>query len=90
MYIIDEIIKIIELFPKNIEKINEIKNLMRENGLIIQKYSNNEDKSSYELINNFEVIYNSIFKDEIIDKNNKEYFYDKLRYILFKEIKKIS
>ena len=32
MYIIDELIKIIELFTKknNIKKINEIKNLMRE------------------------------------------------------------
>ena len=67
MNVIDELIKIIELFNKkdNFEKINEIKNLMRENALIIQKYSNNEVKLSEELINNFEAIYNSIIKDEI-------------------------
>jgi len=90
MYIIDELIKIIELFTKkkNIEKINEIKNLMRENALIIQKYSDNEEKLTNELNNNFEAIYNSIIKDEVIDRNDKDY-YDKLRYILFKEIKKI-
>ena len=91
MYFIDELTKIIEIFikKKSIEKINEIKNLMRENTLIIQKYSNNEDKLSYELINNFEAIYDSIINDEIIDKNDKN-FCDKLRYILLKEIKKIS
>ena len=92
MYIIDELIKIIELFMKknnNIEKINEIKNLMRQNSWIIQKYSNNEDKLSEELIKNFEEIYNSIIKDENIDKNDKD-FYDNLRYILHKEIKKVS
>ena len=90
MYIIDELIKIIELFIKknNIEKINEIKNLMRENAIIIQKYANNEIKLCDELNNNFEEIYNAIIKDENIDKNDKD-FYDKLRYILFKEIKKI-
>jgi len=90
MYIIDELIKIIELFTKkkNIEKINEIKNLMKDNAMIIQKNSDNEVKLNDELINNFESIYNSIIKDEIIDKNDRDY-YDKLRYILFKEIKKI-
>ena len=40
MYIIDELIKIIELFKKNIEKINEIKHSIRENAYIIQKYGN--------------------------------------------------
>ena len=90
MYFIDELTKIIEIFVKNknIKKINEIKNLMRENTLIIQKYCNNEDKLIYELINNFEAIYHSIIKDEIINKNDKD-FYDKLRYILLKEIKKV-
>ena len=62
---------------------------MRENALIIQNNSNDEMKLRYELINNFEEIYNSIIKDKIIDKNDI-YFYDKLRYILCKEIKKIS
>ena len=51
---------------------------MRENTQIIQKYCNNEDKLIYELI----------IKDEIANKNDKD-FYDKLRYILLKEIKKV-
>ena len=91
MYIIDELIKVIELFKKNnIEKINEIKNLIRENAKIIQKYANSKDsfKLSDELCINFEAIYNLIIKDETVDKD-KEY-YNNLRYILFKEIKKIS
>ena len=88
MYIIDELIKIIELFTKknSITKIKEIKDLLRENALVIQKFTN--DKLSFELIQNFEEIYSLIIKDEVIDKNDI-FFYDKLRYILFKEIKKI-
>ena len=93
MYIIDELIKIIELFNKknniNLNKINEIKNMLRENALIIQEYSGDTIKLSDELINNFEEIYNAIIQDEIIDKNDKDY-YDKLRYILYREIRKIS
>ena len=96
MYIIDELIKIIDIFVKknNIEKINEIKNLLRENSLIIQKYSNsnnNEINLSDNLIINIEAIYNLITKDEAMDKNDINYkdFYDKLRYILFKEVKKL-
>ena len=93
MYIIDELIKIIDLFinKNKIEKINEIKKLMRENSLIIQKYSDGEINLSEELPDNIEAIYNLIMKDETIDKKDKDYkdFYDKLRYILYKEIKKI-
>ena len=92
MYIIDELIKIIEIFTKknnNIEKIKEIKNLMKKNGNIIQKYADNPNDLNEELINNFEEIYNLIFKDENIENNDK-YFYDKLRYILYKEIIKIN
>ena len=91
MYIIDELIKIIELLKfNNIEKINEIKNLIRENAHIIQKYPNIYNntysyKFSEEIKGNFEAIYSLIIKDESIDKD----YYDKLRYILFKEIKKI-
>ena len=88
MYIIDELIKIIELFKNDIKKINKIKELIRENTSIIQKYSNN-NKDLFILIedlsNNFEEIYNTI-KD---DKKDKEY-YDKLRYIYYKEIQKVS
>ena len=81
MYIIDELIKIIEIFLKrnNIEKINTLKNLLCKNVLILQTYfndnNNNDDKDDNdkivkiklinELKDNFEEIYNSIFKDEI-------------------------
>jgi len=94
MYIIDELIKIIDIFiyKNDIEKITEIKNLMRENSLIIQKYSNNKINLSEELPDNIEAIYNLIIKDEIVDKKDRVYkdFYDKLRYIFYKEIKKIQ
>ena len=72
IYILDELIQIIELFikSKNIEKIYELKNLLRENALIIQKYSNNTYNASVneELINNFEIIYNNIMENEEIMK----------------------
>ena len=92
MYIIDELIKIIDIFTKknnNIEKIKEIKNLMRKSGYILQKNSDNSVELIEELSNNFEAIYSLIFKEENIENNDKE-FYDKLRYILYKEILKIS
>ena len=94
MYIIDELIQVIELFKKNynIEKINEIKNNMRENALIIQKNSSDSNidsiKLSEELIDNFIAFYNLIMNNGDIIKKDK-YFYEKVRYILFKEIKKI-
>ena len=91
MYIIDELIKVIEIFKKknDIEKINNIKYYIRENANIIQNFSNSEDinELSENLINNFEEIYNLIIEDE--DKYKDDlYFFDKLRYIIFKEIKK--
>ena len=105
MYIIDELIKIIEIFFKrnNIEKINTLKNLLRKNVLIIQAYFNENDNNNdnddndkiirikliNELKDNFAEIYDNIFEDEIIEKDDKD-FYDKLRYILLKEIMKIS
>ncbi len=92
MYIIDELIKIIDIFTKknnNIEKIKEIKNLIRKSGYILQKNSDNPVELIEELSNNFEAIYSLIFKDENIENNDKE-FYGKLRYILYKEILKIS
>ena len=94
MYIIDELIQIIDLFNQNynMDKINEIKNAIRENALIIQKYTdetnNDTTNLSQELCNNFDIIYNLIMEHgEIIKKDSN--FYDKLRYIYFKEIKKI-
>ena len=88
MYIVDELMKIIELFQNNIKKINEIKNELIENAQIIQKYSFKVDTSEKlcdELNDNIDRIYNIMMKEQ-----KSEGFYDKLRYILFKEIKKIS
>ena len=89
MYIVDELIKIIELLNNNIKKVNEIKIYLIENANIIQKYSFKEETSEKlceELSDNLDKIYDLIMKEE---KSNKD-FYDNLRYILFKEIKKIS
>ena len=89
MYIIDELIKIMELFKKNnnIEKINKIKNQIRANTFLIQKYANINNELLYEeLCDSFDKTYNLIIKDEVIKNNDK----DKLKYILFKEMKKIS
>ena len=88
MYIIDELIKVIELFNNNIKKINEIKSYLIENSQIIQNNTFKKETSEKlcdELSDNLDKIYNSIMKEE----KSKD-FYDKLRYILFKEIKKIS
>ena len=92
MYNIDELIKIIEIFTKrnnNIEKIKEIKDLIRKNSDILQKYADNPVELIEELSNNFEIIYNLIFKEENTENTDKN-FYDNLRYILYKEIIKIS
>jgi len=96
MYIIDELIKIIQILNYNVVKINKLKDYIRENSKIIQKYSsdnsnqnNDEFILSEELYKNFEKIYNLITKEEIIEKSDKD-FYDKLKYIFLKEIKKIS
>ena len=93
MYIIDELIQIIELFKKSnkIEKINEIKKNLRENAFIIQEYSsdNNNDslKLSEELCKKFEELYKLIMDNGKIIRKDK-IFYDKVRYIFFKEIRK--
>ena len=94
MYIIDELIKIIELYPKynqDLEKIESIKRCIRENAEIIQKNFDKEEPNnlSEELIKNFEDMYRLIMKNEDLYNKDEEYF-DKLRYILFKEIEKIN
>ena len=92
MYIIDELIKVIEIFKKNndIERINTIKKKFIENAEFIQEYTNNEDQSilSEKLIKNFEEIYTLLNTEKIYEKDKDSY--DKFRYILFKEIKKIN
>ena len=95
MYIIDELIKIIELLNYNIEKIIKIKNALRESALILQKYASNDSENKFqindtnelfneELINNFREIYSLIKKE-----NANQDYYNKLGYICFKEIKKV-
>ena len=90
MYIIDELIKIIEIFKKknNIKKINDIKDLLRENAEFIQNYYKSDDLSE-NLKDNFEKIYKEIISDKDKYKGDVDYF-NNLRYILFKEIKKIN
>ena len=93
MYIIDELIKVIEIFKSkiDIEKINKIKKVLRENANIIQDNFNKDDKFKFssELINNFEILYGLITKNAEIYKKSK-YYYDNIKYILMSEIKKIS
>ena len=93
MYIIDELVKIIEIFKKDksdnkIEKINEIKNNIRENAEIIQKYAliKEQFNLSEGLISKFDKLYTLI---NIDNENKDEEYYNKLKYILFKEIKKV-
>ena len=90
MYIIDELIKIIDIFKNNNFKlIKEVRKLMSENLKILQIYANNYDSEDFiDKINNyFNQFYNLLINDKF--KKNNDY-YDKLRYILFKEFKKIN
>ena len=95
MYIIDELIAIIELQKLktiDIEKIKEIKRMLIENAFIIQK--DTSDKYG-ELVVNFENIYQKLNEEklkEIKTEEDKIYdkkYYDTLKYIYYKEIKKI-
>ena len=92
MYIIDELIKIIEIFKyKNIERINKIKRCIIKSAQYIQKYANkNIEKLNEELDNNFKNLYKFIEEDDKAKLIKDNIYYNKLRYILFKEIKKIS
>jgi len=95
MYIIDELIAIIELQKMkdiNIQKIRVMRTLLRENSFIIQK--DQPDKYS-ELIVNFQNIYENIIEEkmnEIKTEEDKIYdnkYYDTLKYIFLKEVSKI-
>ena len=93
IYIIDEFIKIIELFKKYKNKVKIItiaKYYLIENALIIQKYSINNDKTKLveALINNFDKLYTLIINDKELIKDRL--YYDNLKYIFLKEIKKVS
>ena len=92
MYIIDELISIIEfqkLKKLDIKKIEKIRCYLRDNALIIQ--NDQPDKIS-ELIVNFQNIYDLLFSKEIDKESDIHYknkYYDTLRYIFSKEIIKI-
>ena len=95
MFIIDELIVIIELQKLkkiNIKKIKEIRKLLRDNTFIIQK--DHPDKYT-ELIVNFQNIYEKLIEEkikEIKTEEDKIYdnkYYDMLKYIFLKEINKI-
>ena len=97
IYMIDELIKIIELLDYNTKKLNEIITYIKEKGQNFI-YNNNSDKLSQinnpcglikEINKNFEAIYNLIIEDELLIKLNIN-FYDKLNYIILKKITKIS
>ena len=91
MYIIDELIEVIELQKTNkinIEKIQNIRKFLRKNAEIIQ--NNQTDKIS-ELISNLDDIYRELLipNEEILkERGNKFYdkYYDTLRYIFYKEM----
>ena len=95
MYIIDELIKVIEFqFLKkiDIEKINRIRKYLRKSAEIIQ---NDHPEIIDELIINLDDIYRELLipKEEIIkEKGNKYYekYFDTFRYIFYIEIKKIN
>ena len=94
MYIIDELIEIIELQKLkkiDIEKIQKIREYLRKSAEILQ---NNQPDKINELIGNLDDIYKelSISKDILIKEDKKYYdkYYDTLRFIFYKEINKIA
>ena len=94
MYIIDELIKVIEykkLKEIDIEKINIIRKYLRKSAEIIQ--SNQSDQIN-ELISNLDDIYRELLipNEEIMKEKGTIYYdkyYDTFRYIFYKEIKKV-
>ena len=90
LYIIDELIQIIEYQLekgiKNIDNIEDIREKLIENSKIIQK--NNPDKIIDNLTNNFLELNNKL-KDEK-DEQFKNKYYDLLKYIYMQEINKVN
>ena len=77
MYIIDELIKVIELFKKNkdIQKINEIKNTLRKNAQIIQEFHiekilNDNVDSIWEQTHEFSGISEKFYRTYFAHKTN--------------------
>ena len=86
LYIVDELYKIIEIIGcevLNIKCIEKIRNCLRESVLILHYDKKNN------LVNNFKNMYNELKNIEAAQKN-KEKYYDMLKYIFMKEIKKIN
>ena len=88
MYIIDEFIKIYETLEYNnkidLNLLNTISETLRKNSEIIQK---NKENYTDDLIENYKKLYEIINKNlTYTDKN----YYALLKYIFFKEIKKIK
>jgi len=89
LFIIDELIKIIEYELdkgiKNIKNIEIIRNYLIENSKIIQK---NKSDKFIKLIENFMNL-NKILKEEK-DEKFKNKYYEALKYVYMQEIKKIN
>ena len=94
MYVIDELIKVIELQNLKkieIQKIQKIRMYLRKSAEIIQ---NDQPDKIGELKSNLDDIYRELLipKEEIIKEKGNIYYdkyYDTLRYIFYKEIKKV-
>lgn len=88
LYIIDELIQIIDYkgININIKVVEKIRNYLRESSIIIQKNQPNKIKN---LTCNFENLYKLLQEQEKGEKCKLSY-YDTLKYILLKEIKKIN
>ena len=86
IYIIDELIEIINYNPNAEEKIiKEIRNKLTENAIIIQK---NQPNKNYKLIENFKGMNNLLPK--IKNEQTKNKYYETLKYIYKKEIQKVN
>ena len=88
LYIIDELIQIIDYkgININIKVVEKIRNYLRESSIIIQKNQPNKIKN---LCCNFENLYN-LLQEEKKDEKFKLSYYDTLKYILIKEIRKVN
>ena len=86
LYIIDELIKIMDYNPNTKKKIiEEIRNKLTENAIIIQK---NQSNKNTKLIENFYGMNESLKK--IKNEHSKNKYYATLKYIYKKEILKIN
>ena len=83
LYIIDEIFKIIGYQVLSIKCIEKIRNYLRESVLILHYDKKNN------LVNNFINMYNEL-KNMKVDPKNKDKYYDMLKYIFMKEIRKLN